>query len=90
MTQPVEEIAVMDYVLKSFTGLKIYFFVPNALECGYSARDTELDFKHMTTFVKTSTNDEDRYFNVSATISRSLPDAIYQCYSFPIVFTDTY
>ncbi len=69
----------MDYVIKSVEGSQIIYLVPAMMNCSIDARDTELDFRHMTTYMYTAANTVDKYFNVSATISNHMPDMVYTC-----------
>lgn len=39
---------------------------------------------------KSGVSTEDRFFNITGTISKSLPDAIYKCYNIPSASLDAW
>jgi len=83
-----EPVVFMDYVLRSFEGLQSDKFIPGSLNCAYNMRDTQLDFMHMIHFIGLKQGNEQTFFNISGTISKTLPDSVFNCYDIPIEFVE--
>ena len=73
----------MDYVIQAFYGLQLETLAPGAYDCANKTKFTQIDFMRMRTRVQIEPEFELLFFNVTATISANLPDAIYKCYNMP-------
>ena len=79
---------VYDYVLYALYGMRSDFYVSNCTTCANDTKYFELDARHFratwrTVSRATTTGRRFVFFNMTATISGYLPDAIYYCFFIP-------
>lgn len=85
------ELIFMDYVISAFEGFNLDYYVPGSNRCVFLSKDTELDVLHMESELKMqNASTEDKVFNVTGTISKNFPDAVYYCYDIPTQAFDTW
>lgn len=74
----------MDYIISAVEGLQMDYYVPGSKTCAYLSKDTQIDVLRMIAQIgNPNVNQEDLIFNITATISKSFPDALYKCYFLP-------
>lgn len=78
------ELLLMDYIISAVEGLQMDYYVPGSKDCAYLSKDTQIDVLRMISEIgNTTVNQEDLIFNITGTISKSFPDALYKCYFIP-------